>query len=161
MQLDFSQKKSPKAVLPEGMYEFAVAAATPTVSAAGNEMIALTLIVNDSTGKPHELQDWFGQWNVKTIKQFCHATGLHSILSKPELNASDLVNARGTCVVVVEAPTGGYRHSTNKVKGYLPLKSSPAPKEPPEVNLAAEPQNPSSPAAVPFASSDIDASACR
>lgn len=126
MKLDFGSNngKAAKPLIPDGVYDFVVPSAKFAVSENANDMIVLTVSVTDAAGKKHELKDYLGQFYIKKVKQFCRATGLESLFDKPELKASDFVNARGLCVVGIKTGEGSFRDS-NVIKSYLPPGSVP------------------------------------
>jgi len=124
MKLDFARPSSVKQVLPEGVYDFQFVSAAEGFTRTGKEMITVTLRVTDSAGNPHKIADWFGAWSARKVIEFCRATGMHSVLEKQELKASDLIiNTGGRCVIAVRQANGQYPAS-NEIKSYLPSQSS-------------------------------------
>ncbi len=125
MRFDFSNNgKAAKPLIPEGVYSFVIPTAKFDVSENANDMIVITVCVTDANGKKHELKDYLGQFYIKKVKQFCRATGLESLFAKPELKASDFINASGLCVVGTKPGEGNFRDS-NFIKSYLPPRSVP------------------------------------
>jgi hypothetical protein len=114
MKLDYSSMGRSANRFPEGRYDFVVVASKFKKSKAKGEMIEVTLRMTDTWGNSHEVSDCFGQWNLKKIEQFYRATGLRHLSKSPELNAADLLHARGRCIAGLES--GPY----HEIQSYLP-----------------------------------------
>jgi hypothetical protein len=101
-------------VLPEGDYDFEVAAAEDTISKAGNDMIALKLKVFAPDGGERQVRDWLVANVPSKVRGFCEATGLLARYDAGELEAHDLEGRTGRLRLKVE----GGEYAGNKVAYY-------------------------------------------
>jgi hypothetical protein len=114
MKLDYSSLGRSAKRIPKTACDFVVVASKFKKSKAKGEMIEVTLRMTDTWGTSHEVSDCFGQGNLKKIEQFYRATDLRHLSKSPELNAADLLHARGRCIVGLES------RPYQEIQSYLP-----------------------------------------
>jgi hypothetical protein len=114
-----------------GMYKFSVLEAEDQISKTGNEMIKLTLRVQDAHGIMHNIFDYLlekGKPMAFKLRHFCEHTGLLAKYEAGELTAADCLDKTGVCEVIVQPGQDKYDGSKypdkNAIKDYLQNKSS-------------------------------------
>ena len=81
--------------LPDGIYSFVVKEAADAISKKGNDMIAVTLSVDDGKSNTIQVRDWLAF--AKKCRDFCRAVGLQQKLEADpfELLAHECLNRVG------------------------------------------------------------------
>lgn len=120
-------------LLPEGDYEFTVLDAEDAVSAAGNEMINMTLQVWDESGKDFKVWDRlvFTPKALYRIRNFCKANGLDEQWEAREVTTDDVTGVTGTAHIGIdpERVVNGKTHKAkNVVDYYIEPDAAPAAK---------------------------------
>jgi hypothetical protein len=113
-------------LIPDGTYQFEVIRADPKISGKGNRMACLQLQVYDREGKPHIVYDYLifssVPLNIKKVKRFCDAVGLHEEYKKGEI-PEDLERKHGYAEIGTqeEQPKqgGGFYAKKNIVVEYV------------------------------------------
>lgn len=86
-----------------GEYPFVFKNALESISQAGNEMIKVTLKLNDINGNEHELIDYLldkKPFDYK-LKHACDCAGIIEKYNNGEINAYDFINKRGIVKLVL------------------------------------------------------------
>lgn len=123
-----------------GFYSFVVKDAENCVSKTGNDMIKLTLSVQDANGFKHTLFDYLlqkGKQMEFKLRHFCEHTGLMDKYNAGELLAADCVDKAGVCEIVLQPGADKYDGTKypdkNAVKDYMENKVSMSKAPTPEV----------------------------
>lgn len=109
-----------RVIFSPGEYRFKVTKAEPQTSRAGNEMIALQLLVKDDKTTTTVFDYLIGTekafWKVKN---FCKSVGISSVLVPDgQLDSADCVDRTGTVQLTIEPEADGYPEK-NKVDDYV------------------------------------------
>lgn len=111
---------------PAGQYGFTVKDASEEISAAGNEMIKLTLKVFNLDGKERTVFDYLlaaeeAQWKVR---HFAEAVGLIEQYTAGDLDINEMVDRSGELKLRVKPAQGQYP-AGNQVGDYIPMEDRP------------------------------------
>lgn len=117
-------------LIPDGNYEFVVADAKDTYSAAGNEMIKLTLRVYTPDGRERTIFDYLLEALSYKIGHFAEATGLFDKYQEGVLYAEDCIGKSGECKIYIQKSKDPMYGDKNSVGDYLlPLEAQAAKQE--------------------------------
>jgi hypothetical protein len=119
------RRGSASPVISSSFCQFVVVAAEFRPSKNKREMAALTILVTDSAGCSHLLNEYFGEWNTDKVEAFFEATNLMRLLDT-EVEANDFVNARGRCEIGVNFAPGPFM-GRGEIKRYLSVVIAPEP----------------------------------
>src|ERR1700760_2717770 len=103
---------------PDGVYDFEVAEAEDTTSKAGNEMIALDLMVYDAHGNKRKVKDWLLESVPAKLKAACHSVGLHAAYEGGNVAAHDFLGKSGKLKLTTRKQEGF--DPRNTVASYIP-----------------------------------------
>lgn len=108
-------------LLPNGVYDFEIAAAEDKISSKGNEMIEVSLNVYDSDGGIRKIRDWIMPQMAKKFKHFHNATGMMTKYESGSLVASDVIGKTGKCMVKTDSYVNkdGLDMMANKIDDYV------------------------------------------
>lgn len=130
--LSESEMKAQQGVLKPGIADFEVADALDMISRQGNEMIKLTLKVNDVDGTRGTVFDYLVsnvQWK---ILGFFQSIGTPQDYIQGNMNPDALIGACGKCSLVIQKDKTGQYGDQIRVKEYLKtdVKNDAQPKSP-------------------------------
>jgi hypothetical protein len=116
-------------VVTDGTYDFEVIRSKKKMSKAGNDMAELNIKFWDKEGKIHTLFDYLVfssvPLNIKKVKHFCGATGLHESYNQGKL-PEELGGYSGKFILGSQDsqtnPNGGTYPKKNVVIDYIPIK---------------------------------------
>jgi hypothetical protein len=117
-------------LIPAGEYGFEVLTAEDKVSAKGNDMIALKLIVYLSDGSQRHVYDWILEAFAFKLRHFCEATGLIEDYNAGRLCAADCVGRSGKVKIGINEDKSGDYPPSNRVLDYIVAKGSAQPAAP-------------------------------
>jgi hypothetical protein len=109
-------------LLPEGIYDFEVAAAEEKVSKSGNDMFQLNLHVYGPDGEARTVRDWVLPSFPKKYKHLHDALGLLDLYQTGETKEADLVGKSGKVIIVIGEPytdKNGMEQINNSVSDYV------------------------------------------
>ena len=110
-------------LLPEGCYSFEVAKALDKKSAAGNEMIELTLHVYDGNGGAKVfVYDYLTSGFKKRVVDFCRCVGLSDLADGGELKAVRCLQRTGEVHLIQEEYEGKKRNKVDRYDYTTPQK---------------------------------------
>ncbi len=110
-------------LLPVGVYDFRAIDAQDKVSAAGNDMIMVTLAVYKPDGGFLTVTDYLMEKIAYKLRHFCEETGIINLYENGTLMASDLLDREGKVQIVIDPErtdkeSGKVYRSKNSVKDY-------------------------------------------
>lgn len=116
-------------LLPEGTYAFDVLSAEDRLSKAGNEMIALELLVYTQDGGTRKVRDFLMEKMAFKLAAFARTTGLTAKYSEGRISSEDCLGKSGWLKLTVEsgkpkADGSGNYPDRNSVKDYTTEKQS-------------------------------------
>lgn len=110
-------------ILQPGIYRFKVNAAKDKVSRNGNEMIELTLQVEDREGNNTLVFDYLLEAMMYKLFSFCEATGMEGKYHNGTLTAQDCIGKSAGVELTLRKgepnPSGGMYADKNEVKKYI------------------------------------------
>lgn len=121
-------------LMEDGLYKFTVLEAEDMVSKTGNDMIKLTLRVQDADGMMHKVFDYLLEKMKFKLRHFCEYTGLLDKYDSGNLTAADCIGKSGVCEIIVQAGQekydGGKYPDKNAVKDYIENNKATMSKDP-------------------------------
>lgn len=108
---------------PNGTYDFEIAEAVDKTSAAGNDMLALTLNVFNAEGERRIIYDYLLEKIPQKLKHAAEACGLHSQYLLGELDKHDFHGKTGRLKLGIQPEKDGFA-AKNVVRDYITAKAS-------------------------------------
>lgn len=107
-------------LLPAGVYDFEVMEAEDTQSKAGNDMAAIAIRIEDSTGRAFKILDWLvaTDGGAYKVRHFAESVGLIAEYEKGDMPAGLMMHKTGKCKLAVKPAEGQYR-AKNTVADYV------------------------------------------
>lgn len=116
------QDVAPKPIIKKGIYKFRIEAAADKVSAAGNDMIVLTVQVQNEAGKAiAQITDYLTEKNAAKLRHAAAACCAIARYDTGELSAADFIGKRGNCRVIVTKDHSGKFGDKNEIADYVTL----------------------------------------
>lgn len=138
MKFEYKIDKKESHLLKEGEYDFEVIKSENATSRAGNEMIKLSLLVNDNNGKSYYVYDYLLSSLFFKLKHFCESVGLNKKLETGELDSIDCYRRNGKAKIGIKKgdkkEDGTFYNDKNYVVDYL------KPKPNSEIKIPQKPQ---------------------
>jgi hypothetical protein len=116
-----------ESLLAAGEYDFEVAEAEDTQSKKGNDMLVLTLAIEDGDGQVHKVTDYIVEAVAYKIRHLASGVGLLKEYESGNLPAHLLKGRTGKCKIRVEPAKGDFR-AKNTVNDYVKEWVQPAPR---------------------------------
>lgn len=146
-------------ILPDGIYPYEVVDAVDTTSAAGNDMIELSLVIFAPDGGTRKASDYLLEKLVFKLNHFCKQNDLLGAYANGSLCADDCIGKSGYLLLSMEKgkekadKPGQFWPNKNTVKDYVP--------PPARSGALAEPETrhtppPAAAKAAPVAAGNID-----
>jgi hypothetical protein len=117
-EAELAAEKAKFGVWPKGNYDFEIVGAEDAISKAGNEMIVLDIHAFDQHGNRKTLKDWLVDTVPIKMHNVCHATGLHALYARGNVNAFDFVGRTGRLTMGIQKQDGF--EDRNRVLDYIP-----------------------------------------
>lgn len=117
MKIEFGEDRERNS-LENGIYPFMILDAEEKISKAGNEMIAVSLVINAGGNPEVKTMDWLLNKYPQKVKNLLKSAG-KKIPAGMELTPNDLRGLTGTCEVMSEYKMDKKFYRINK---YLPPK---------------------------------------
>jgi hypothetical protein len=100
--------------LPDGIYPYEVRNAQEKVSAAGNPMIEMEVLVFLPDGRSKTFRDWLTASMEFKLFHFCSYTGLGPKYQQGSFDSSDCIGRQGFCKIGLKKDKNG-----NEIKDYV------------------------------------------
>lgn len=105
-------------LLPAGEYDFEVIEAEDTTSKKGNDMLVLTLSIEDGDGRSHKVIDYLVDAVAYKVRHFASAVGMLKEYEAGNIPAHLLKGRTGKCKLRLEPAKGDFR-AKNSVNDYV------------------------------------------